>query len=465
MIRKIDKMIKLIIIIFFSILFLSFNNALAFSDVFPQSTPSPTVADFLPSPNHTYYCSPNGNNTTGDGSIENPWVDLIGAQDHVAAGDLIYFRGGTYPSYSRANHSYSQNRLVTNGSVDFPIVITNYPGEIAQWNSTDTIWSITLQENYQKLIGTKVGDEYGIKINGGASVNGDYCQVSGVEFSSGTANGDINVADNPAMLSVPLNDGVLDLKISHNMFRDAVFATTPHRMCCIKLFQTTNLIIEYNTFQNNTEIYDGAISYKGDTLNSTIRYNKFHNCRAAIQYVAQTDDGGIDGISISNNLFHNMTQATLWFSNESGGNIRIFNNVSLGSPAFYYYLNYDAVEWNPSDHGQIYDNVIDHLAWTAGWDVPSAAETQNLPEYFNYNLWDSIADHNTLPAWGDQGWYENAVVSTNLGISYDSNTITAVADDNYPGLSAGRYGGNIGGFEFLEGDIISPSAPSGLNAL
>ncbi len=162
---------------------------LAVSDPFPKSTAPPSVADFLPSPAHTYYCSPTGSNSTGNGSIGNPWLDLIGANGRVVAGDLIYFRGGQYPTYSYVNFSRSQNILSVNGNVTSPIVITNYPGEIVVYNSTNTTWCMTLDGDHQKLIGTKVGDSYGIQITGGISIRADYCRVSGVEFKEGTTNG------------------------------------------------------------------------------------------------------------------------------------------------------------------------------------------------------------------------------------------------------------------------------------
>ena len=62
------------IIIFFAV-FGVVGKSLAVSDSFPPTATPPTVADFLSSPLHTYYCSPTGNNDTGNGSIGNPWLD------------------------------------------------------------------------------------------------------------------------------------------------------------------------------------------------------------------------------------------------------------------------------------------------------------------------------------------------------------------------------------------------------
>lgn len=44
----------------------------------------------------TYYLSPNGDDTNGDGSINSPWFSLNKAWTVVKAGDVIYMKGGNY---------------------------------------------------------------------------------------------------------------------------------------------------------------------------------------------------------------------------------------------------------------------------------------------------------------------------------------------------------------------------------
>lgn len=43
-----------------------------------------------------YYLAPDGNDTTGDGSINNPWFTFGKANDVVQPGDTVYIRGGIY---------------------------------------------------------------------------------------------------------------------------------------------------------------------------------------------------------------------------------------------------------------------------------------------------------------------------------------------------------------------------------
>ena len=420
-------------------------TAFGTSDIYPKVGTPPTVASFLPSPAHTYYCATTGSNTTGDGSIGNPWVDLIGAAATVGPGDLIYFRGGTYPAYAYSNFSRSQNMLSVDGTLPAPIVITNYPGEIVKWDSVDTIWSLTLDGDYQKLIGTKVGAQYGIQITGGISIRANNVQVSGVDFIGGTSNGgDLN----PAMLSVPLNDGCDNLVISHCSFRDSAHQSTADRMACIRLFRNTNSIIEYNVFKNNLELDDCAsVYYKDNTQDSIVRWNTFVDSVKGVQYFTQDFvGGGHDGLDVYGNLFYNVEYPFL-FRNEFGANVRIHDNVALQIPAtgaFFYYLNAEP-DGVGTDHGQYWNNVIEGTGFEQGWHANSA-NAANLPDVFDYNLWKSALDRNA--PWGDQGYHAHAVTNATLGITYNTTTLTATASDTYPGRSVGLVSSNIGGFSW-----------------
>ncbi len=72
----------------------------------------------------TYYVSPTGNDTTGDGSIGNPWKTIPKAVTAASAGDTIYLRGGT--------HSYTSTISITkNGASGNPITLQAYLDEAA----------------------------------------------------------------------------------------------------------------------------------------------------------------------------------------------------------------------------------------------------------------------------------------------------------------------------------------------
>ncbi len=281
------------------ILVLTSVSAHAASDTFPASTSRPTVAQFLPSPTHTYYCSPSGNNTTGTGAIGSPWKDLIGASSGgagtpVGPGDLIYFRGGSYPVYSRINTYYSQNVITINGTEANPIVITNYPGEIASWTDTTTTFSMSFDGDYIKVIGTMVGSDYGFRVIGGWSVNyADYLQISGVDFSAGVPNGDTNNSMFASIRhSLTASNSPVDYMVfSHNRLRDS--AEIDGKMAALRLYESRYVTIEYNIFQDNTELGDGgSVYFKTEMYHAQVRYNKFINCEKGVSFVA--GDNGMD---------------------------------------------------------------------------------------------------------------------------------------------------------------------------
>lgn len=70
----------------------------------------------------TYYLSPSGSDAAA-GGIGTPWFTLEKAWDNLAAGDLLYLRGGTY---QYLNDQYLDALNGTSGNL---IKIWNYPGE------------------------------------------------------------------------------------------------------------------------------------------------------------------------------------------------------------------------------------------------------------------------------------------------------------------------------------------------
>jgi hypothetical protein len=70
----------------------------------------------------TYFVDPNGNDTTGDGSIGSPFKTIPHALGLVVAGDTIYLCGGTHPYSSTIN-------IDINGTPDSKFYLFAYPGE------------------------------------------------------------------------------------------------------------------------------------------------------------------------------------------------------------------------------------------------------------------------------------------------------------------------------------------------
>ena len=86
-----------------------------------------------------YYVSPSGSDSAA-GSQAAPWKSIAHAQSVAAAGDTVYFRGGTY-SYSTATTSCTSQTATVNaivlsksGSSGSPINYFNYPSEKPVFN-------------------------------------------------------------------------------------------------------------------------------------------------------------------------------------------------------------------------------------------------------------------------------------------------------------------------------------------
>ena len=114
-----------------------------------------------------YYVAPNGSDSAA-GTLAAPWASIAHAQAVAAAGDTVYFRGGTY-AYTRANSSCSSQTgrvdaitLNKSGSSGSPIRYWAYPGEKPVFNFA------------------RMTDDCRIK---GFDVTGNYIHLKGLEVT------------------------------------------------------------------------------------------------------------------------------------------------------------------------------------------------------------------------------------------------------------------------------------------
>lgn len=75
---------------------------IAYSETKTVTTSEIVIPEYA---HNIYYCSPDGDDTTADGSEEKPFYSLQKAVDLVQAGDAIYMAAGTYKYSSRINVS------------------------------------------------------------------------------------------------------------------------------------------------------------------------------------------------------------------------------------------------------------------------------------------------------------------------------------------------------------------------
>lgn len=77
-----------------------------------------------------YYVSTTGNDTTGTGTLSNPWKTIQKAADAMAPGDTCMVRGGTYRETVT---------LTTSGTAANPISFQPYPGETVTVSGADPV--------------------------------------------------------------------------------------------------------------------------------------------------------------------------------------------------------------------------------------------------------------------------------------------------------------------------------------
>jgi len=143
----------------------------------------------------TYFVATNGNDTTGDGSIGNPWKTIPKAVTMVVAGDTIYLRGGT--------HTYSTTiNISKSGSSDARYYLFAYPGErpvldFSAMSESGSNRGIKLSGSYWHIEGIdiyKAGDN-GMNMTGSYNII-EFCRFyensdTGLQLGGGAAYNDI----------------------------------------------------------------------------------------------------------------------------------------------------------------------------------------------------------------------------------------------------------------------------------
>jgi hypothetical protein len=74
------------------------------------------------------YVSPSGSDSNS-GTLDAPWRTINTAFADMKSGDTLCLRGGTYPN--TVSSGYSQTFENLSGTASKPLIITNYPGEVA----------------------------------------------------------------------------------------------------------------------------------------------------------------------------------------------------------------------------------------------------------------------------------------------------------------------------------------------
>jgi parallel beta-helix repeat protein len=255
---------------------------------------------------HVYYAAPNGSDNNA-GTIDKPWASMSGAAGKMKAGDVTYFRAGTY-SASVSLHG--------SGSAGAPITFAGYPGESAliTTGNGDTISVYGSYLTFDHLhISCSSGSGQGIAIVAGYhDVTISYCEVANGKGQGITVSGNSNliyhnlIHDNGSHAA--LDHGIYVEGGSNVIRSNTIYNNWAYG---IQLYDEAGTVEAGNTIEYNYIYHNGygATSLGNDYLaglivatghpNSVVRYNRFcDNSQYGILF-----ENNEPGSQITNNVF------------------------------------------------------------------------------------------------------------------------------------------------------------------
>lgn len=318
------------------------------------------------------YVSPSGNDKISyeNNSIVAPWKSPVMAWTHAKAGDNVYFREGEYYITDQIDTKYIGNA----GSVNAPIVFTSYPGERAVFSTNLTHRVFKIQKAYNHIsdidfIGTAptwfhLGEDLPahhfeirncrVKLGTGGDNTGfvmtskrsDYCVIENCTIEGPG----VGVHHNTSCLYVGSADY---LTVRNNTLYNApigiYFKTdndenSGNEIAFNFIFNTPRNSIQTNS--QFTRFHDNIIGSGCGTLqvnegNGFARgdNNVFdHNTIMSGGLLLNTNDGGADGNTITNNILFSRSpccDGNLWdYNMYINGNSIGLNDFANTSPTF-----------------------------------------------------------------------------------------------------------------------------------
>ena len=232
-----------------------------------KGEPIPTKP--FPEPKHEYYIAPDGNDQTGDGTIERPWLNLQYAVDRAEAGDHIVCRGGTYKPTMKKDGSKYTIRISTSGTAEAPIVIRSYKAEKPVFDFE------------QQLLDQSVGDRgilltgnhwwlFGLHIthaaDNGIKLEGSYNRIERCEFSYNLDTGlqlGFGHKFSDTFPNLSKNDGtycayndIIDCDSHHNCDYDANYGSDADGFACKMHNGKGNRFIRCRAWRNSDDAWD-----------------------------------------------------------------------------------------------------------------------------------------------------------------------------------------------------------------
>ncbi|MBQ7509299.1 MAG: hypothetical protein IJT53_00060 [Prevotella sp.] len=231
-----------------------------------EGTWVPTKA--FPTATKTLYIAPDGNDQTGDGSIDKPWFELGKAINAATSGTHIICRGGTYKMKVQSDGKFTV-RLKKSGTAESPIVIRCYDGEKPVFDFVDGLTverigerGLTITGDYWWLFGLHIthAADNGIKLEGSHNrierCEFSYNLDSGIQLGFGHKFSD-------TFPGVSQNDGsycsyndIIDCDSHHNCDYDSNYGSDADGFACKMHNGIGNRFIRCRAWHNSDDAWD-----------------------------------------------------------------------------------------------------------------------------------------------------------------------------------------------------------------
>lgn len=466
--------------------------AWAASDSFPAYEAAPAYTSYFAdgAPNNVYHIRTTGSDSTGDGSFEDAWASLAGAQGTATAGDLVLFHEGNYDNFNNGAHSwYSTNYLQTAGTASERIVImaankyTGYTSEgapvLRDINHAVEVEDVGQGGFDMTLHAYQVLD--GFTFQGGLSVYNKNVVIQNCDFSVGSSGQkDGNAACITFPTETPYAGNITIRNCSfhdpaNDHYHDYPINEANSRCYAVIMFEsnTTDGVswddgytkILYNRFYDwNDPASQEFVVYCKDMAHGVeVAYNRFYNSSAHATGGWGQGTENVEGWSVHDNLAYNCYGLACGWGEATGA--KWFENVVIDNGASF--TTYGFTGWENGHAcsnywGEIWNNIL-YVDDPGEWMDDDSASGYGWPVWVDYNAYASSAAQSAFEnaAGGSANWQQHDQ-TTQQTITVDGSYFATVADD-YFFKTSGRYSDCIGGFTFggSGGSTVSGAILSG----
>ena len=276
----------------------------------------------------TYYVAKTGNDTTGDGSVGNPWLTLQHAEDAAANGDTVHVGEGTYKENHATLHGWSVSKgiaWIADGAVT--VTATGTARRVLYTSGTESV-SFTgfIFDANDGIDGAK---SYTVNFaTGTANKTFSYCTFEDAASSllAGVTLSNINV-DNSIFNMTSATVSGLKGSYANTTISESVFNATTGTAAVRISNPGNSILFENNNFNITNSSYLWYVTSSGDF---TVRGNTF-NVTALSSSGGIFFDSGTGNITIDHNDFTYADNSSIFTIDGDVWDIDISNNSIIST--------------------------------------------------------------------------------------------------------------------------------------